>query len=357
MIQTAANETRLARVVDVFERYPDRNNLARVLGRLAPRVVIIDGEDLELAVRCAGAVRQQVPEAALIGVSTYDDTFDTLRQIIPVTVPYPPNIELLGEALSVAVHRGEARYVENLIAFLPAKGGVGASTIALNTAAAMASSGKKTVLMDADLRSGALSLMLNCLPCGSMQKALEGAADEETFNWKPYITHAHDVDFVLSARVPVVPPPTWAHYHVLIQSAVARYDTVLADLPELVNPGTVEIVKSARYVMVVATQEVLPLKMAERRMSELMEWGVPPDRIKLLVNRWHKKEIGKEEIEKFVRRPVYATFANDFQTVRRAMMDGAPVAASTGLGHDYQAFVQALNGVKVSSGWLSKLRG
>ena len=71
-----------------------------------------------------------------------------------------------------------------------------------------------------------------------MQKALEGAADEETFNWKPYLTHAHDVDFVLSARVPVVPPPTWAHYHVLIQSAVARYDTVLADLPELVNPGT-----------------------------------------------------------------------------------------------------------------------
>jgi Flp pilus assembly CpaE family ATPase len=133
---------------------------------------------------------------------------------------------------------------------------------------------------------------------------------------------------------------------------------VLADLPELVNPATVEIVRSASHVMVVTTQEVLTLKMAERRMRELIDWGVPEDRIKILANRWQRKEISKEEIEKFLRRPVYATFENDFPAVRRATLDGGPVSASCGLGNSFHAFAQRLSGAKAASGgWLSRLRG
>jgi Flp pilus assembly CpaE family ATPase len=142
-----------------------------------------------------------------------------------------------------------------------------------------------------------------------------------------------------------------------VQSSLALYDMVLADLPELVNPATAEIVRSARYIMMVTTQEVLPLKMVERRMRELIEWGVPRDRIKILVNRWHRKEINQQEIEKFLKQPVYATFANDFPTVRRATMDGGPVSGSSGLGGSFQAFAQKLSGAKVSTGWLAKLRG
>jgi pilus assembly protein CpaE len=327
------------------------------LSRFGPGVVIVDGDDLELALGCAGTVRREAPEAAIIGVNATRDRYGPLRQGIPVTIPYPPDVELLSDGLSVAVHRGDTRQVDKLIAFLPSKAGAGSSTIALNTAAAMAAMGKRTLLIDADMRSGVLSFMLNCNSVNSLQKALEAISDQESLNWKSYVTRVHDIDFLLSARTAPSAPPTWAHYYALVQSSLALYDMVLADLPELVNPATAEIVRSARYIMMVTTQEVLPLKMVERRMRELIEWGVPRDRIKILVNRWHRKEINQQEIEKFLKQPVYATFANDFPTVRRATMDGGPVSGSSGLGGSFQAFAQKLSGAKVSTGWLAKLRG
>jgi Mrp family chromosome partitioning ATPase len=355
VIQAAADETRLIRVVDSFGRYPDGNSIARALARFSPALAIVDGEDFELALTCAGTVRREAPQVAILGVNATRELYGPLTQAIPVTIPYPPDVELLAEAVSETVHRGVTPFVEKLLAFLPAKAGAGASTIALNTASAMASLGKRTLLMDTDLRSGVLSFRLNCIPIGSIQKALEASADEVTMAWKNYITRAHEVDFLLSSRVAPASPPNWAHYYTLIQASIDRYDLVLADLPELVNPATAEIVRSARYVMVVTTQEVLSLKMAERRTHELIEWCVPEDRIKILVNRWHRKEISKAEIEKFLKRPVYATFDNDFPAARKATMDGAPVAATSGLGSSFRAFAQKLTGVK-TAGWLAKLR-
>ena len=120
---------------------------------------------------------------------------------------------------------------------------------------------------------------------------------------------------------------------------------MLVDLPELDNPATVEIVQSARHVLVVhhPGEAVLPLKMAERRERDLIECGVPAERIKFLVNRWHKQENQqREEIESFLKRPVFASFPNDFPAVRRATMAGAPVAPSSSLGQSFQTFVQKL---------------
>jgi Mrp family chromosome partitioning ATPase len=334
VIQSAADDTRLVRIVDSFEHYPDGNSLTRILSRFGPAVVIVDGQDLELGLASAATVRRQSPGAAILGVNASRDRYGPLRESIPVTIPYPPDVELLSDGLSVAVHKGETRHIQNLIAFLPAKAGAGSSTVAFNTAAAMAAAGRRVLLIDADLRSGVLSFMLSCLPVSSMQLALEAVSEEETLTWSTYCTRAHD-----------------------IESATARYDTVLVDLPELVNPATVEVVKSACHVMVVTTQEVLCLKMAQRRERELVEWGVPDDRVKVLVNRWHKQEINKEEIEKFLKRPVFTTFPNDFPGVRKATLAGAPVAPSSSLGQSFQAFVQKLSGAKVQTGWLAKLRG
>ena len=356
VIQSAADDTRLVRIDDSFEHYPDGNSLTRILSRFAPAVVIVDGQDLELGLASAATVRRQSPGAAILGVNASRDRYGPLRESIPITIPYPPDVELLSDGLSIAVHKGETRHIQNLIAFLPAKAGAGSSTVAFNTAAAMAAAGRRVLLIDADLRSGVLSFMLSCLPIGSMQKALEAISEEEALTWSTYCTRAHDIDFLLSGRTVMSPPPTWAHYYALLQSATARYDTVLVDLPELVNPATVEVVKSACHVMVVATQEVLCLKMAQRRERELVEWGVPDDRVKILVNRWHKQEIDKEGIEKFLKRPVFTTFPNDFPGVRKATLAGAPVAPSSSLGQSFQAFVQKLSGAKVQTGWLAKLR-
>ena len=51
--------------------------------------------------------------------------------------------------------------------------------------------------------------------------------------------------------------------------AKARYDVIVADLPEVINGATQEFVQRARNVYLVATQELIPLKLASRRLEEL----------------------------------------------------------------------------------------
>ncbi len=96
--------------------------------------------------------------------------------------------------------------------------------------------------------------------------------------------------------------------------------------------------------------------MAERRMKELRNWGVPEERLKILVNRWHKHEIRREEIEAFLSRPVFATLENDFPAVRAATLAGQPVSPSSSLGKEFRSFVYKLSPEKEPSGWFKKLR-
>ena len=116
--------------------------------------------------------------------------------------------------------------------------------------------------------------------------------------------------------------------------------------------------RSASSVLLVSTQEVLALKLAEQRRRELDEWKVPSDRLRVLLNRWHKAELGTKDVEQFLGHPVMAAFPNDYPAVRRATMEGRPVPVNTDLGRAFHHFAGQLTGDSHASGnWLDRLRG
>jgi Flp pilus assembly CpaE family ATPase len=325
----------------ILDSYPGSHELTRWLTTVQPDLLLIDLADHETAVKCANTTAAHSPHTAVIGVGERRGE----SSLILASIPYPPQPEDLLKAVDQAVHRVRSTVESNLLAFQPAKAGSGSSTIALNTAMALARYRRRVLVLEADLRSGVMSIMLNLNPGHSIQEVLRSRDEMDLFRVRAALVPAHGVDFLLSNRASGGKMPEWEDYFRLLETVKSKYDDILVDLPELVNPGTREIVQRSRMVFSVVTQELLPLKLAERRREELMNWSVPEERIQVLVNRWHKGQHTAEQISKQIGLPVKQVFPNEYTNVRSALEAGGPVPSSSPLGEAFDEFASELAGI------------
>jgi pilus assembly protein CpaE len=353
-LQSAAVNTNQILVMRSLERYPERAEIFRIARSLYPEAVILDEFEPTDSLACVHAIREAMPAAAIVGVSAHGRPDSG-------SLPYPPPPGLLVPALEQAIRGVRGEVQQNLFAFLPAKAGVGASTIVLNTAWALANNlSKRVLLIEGDLRSGVISVMLGLKPAGSIQRLL--AADEEidSFRLSRYVTSHENLDMLLTTRESSVEKPGWEDYYRLLDLVNDKYDFVLADLPELINPATREVVRRANKVFNVCTPELLAIRLAEQRCQDLAEWEVPDSRVNLLLNRWTKNELNSEEIAEAVQRSVDHVFPNDYFAVRASMTESRCVAPNSPLGKSIAEFAARLggkpSGARPSTGGLSRLR-
>jgi pilus assembly protein CpaE len=355
ILQSSAVHTDKILVMRLVESYPDRAEVFRIARSLYPEVVILDEFEPTDTVACVHAIREAMPAAAIVGISPHP-------QGNSASLPYPPNPELLVSAIEKAICAVRGEVQENLFAFLPAKAGVGASTIALNTAWALVNGhGKKVLLIEGDLRSGVVSIMLGISPAGSIQQLLASEEEVDGFQLSRYITKYDGLDMLLTTRTSSVEKPGWEKYYRLLDLVHGKYDFVLTDLPELINPATREVVRRANRVFNVCTPELLAVKLAERRCQDLSEWEVPDGRVHILLNRWTKNELNSDEIAEAVQRSVDHVFPNDYAAVRSAMTESRCVAPGTPLGRSIAEFAGRLcgkssSGARPSSNGISRLR-
>jgi pilus assembly protein CpaE len=251
-----------------------------------------------------------------------------------------------------AIHKVRNAAQENLFAFLPAKAGSGASTVALNVAGYLTAAplSKKALVIDGDLHSGILAIALGVKHPYSVLDALENASHLDYSYWAKCVVGMGRLDALLSDPSRRENLPSWTNYHHLLDFAGARYDHILVDLPEVVNDATVEIVRRARRVFVVCTPETPSLKLAPQRCRELERRGVSSDKIGLLINRWHRGEPAAEAVGAQLNRHVSGIFGNDYMTVRNATRHNGFVNPESKLGKSFAAFARTMAGVPEPGG-------
>ncbi len=345
-MQEVSLEAKKLLLVRTYDRYVTAEDAARQFRTLAPTLVLLDLDDRAYALEMAAGIHAACPETAIIAFSaTTSEHFDVSETGIVSVVPFEVEAAELEQAVAVAVHQVKHVVNPQLISFLPAKAGSGCSFVVMNTAIALSRTYDKNVLViEGDLRSGVLSSALSCRRTGSIQQALMASHELDAFRWNRVVTQHAGVDWLLSDRTMPKTPPDWSHYFAAMQFAMPRYDCVLVDLPELVNPGTAEIVRSSGRVYVVSTQEMITLTLAQQRFVELASWGIPVDRIGVLVNRFENRIPTRADVERLLQHPVAAAFPNDYAACQKAISDGVPIGDETALGVAYAQFAAGLIG-------------
>ncbi len=345
-IERTALESRDVCIYKTMHAFPPPYEMTRLMNTFKPDLVFVELDPLEAALALARGVRLLSPGSAVIGYLYGGQEVDMQRVLeagVLEVLSSPLTADGMLQATERAVRKARPDLQDNLLAFLPAKAGSGATTIAVHTAGFLAKKFDQRVLVvEADLHSGLISVLLKIQAEYSILNALENAALLDGTLWSRIVARAHDLDLLLAPRPNRSAVLSWSKYHQLLQFVRGRYDAVVVDLPEVVNDATVEIVRRAKRVFIVTTPELPSLVLARQRCGALRSRGVPPQRIGIVVNRWKNFEIPTGEIERFLEEPVAAVFQNDYQCVRRAIQEGRLIGAKSELGKAFATFAEKL---------------
>ena len=118
-----------------------------------------------------------------------------------------------------------------IIAVTSVKGGTGKTTTVLNLAGVYSNMGKKVLVIDFDLYSAAISLMLNLEPTNDIYTLCEDLNNNRYEDFENYITKYNDTidiiagpkDIRMSSRV------NSRYIPIILSKAALKYDVVLID--------------------------------------------------------------------------------------------------------------------------------
>jgi pilus assembly protein CpaE len=326
--------------------------MVRLINSYAPEVVLIEFQDREDALKTEETLRIGCPKVALLGFAGNWQGEALLRapgRYIRVISP-SIGLEEFKEVLTSSVTQARTAVPDNVIAFIPAKAGSGASTVALNVTGALATKCvKSTILIESDLHSGPAGMYLNLNPEHSVVDALNQShiLDE---HWADLITPVQNFAILPACNIrgPVPQISSWA-YRRLITYTQHRYEYVVFDLPEVVNPATEPIVTSARTVYVVCTPEVPSLMLARKRTAALMERGVPEDRLQIVLNRYSKDGPEPSAIAEILGFPIAHLIPNDYKSLWQANLKRRLVDERSVAGMAFESFARSLCGQEVAN--------
>jgi pilus assembly protein CpaE len=254
-------------------------------------------------------------------------------------VPQPILEADLMSALEAALQRRQqlapasAKTAGMVITILRSCGGIGATTIATQTALALAQSAAKrqqrVALLDLDFQNGACALALDLDPGVTIEAVLQSPERlDAAFLESSMVRHASGLELLGAARnsVPFESmAPDLAES--LLRHAAHDRSHVVVELPVTDCRWTATVL-AASDLIVLVTQLTVPALRQARRKLDLLSAATAAE-VAVLVNRyerrWWRNQVRLSEAEQALGRPVDYMVANDYALVSEALNTGKPL--------------------------------
>jgi pilus assembly protein CpaE len=253
---------------------------------------------------------------------------------------------------------GEEAKLGRLCCFYGAKGGVGTTTIAINTAIALARRLKrKTALMDANLQFGDLRVFLDLgLDAGSIVNAIgEPDLDAELLRTL-LVSHHTGVDLMLAPPNPesadIVVERHRADQRALtnILGLMRRaYDYTLVDMAKSIDDFNLQLFDEADVIFVVMTADLSCLKNVRLVLETMDSLGYERSKVQLVLNRSNAYTgINVDNAESALGRKIDYQVINEYRGAISALNSGEPFMWSRPdgpLGQSVTAFAREMDAV------------
>jgi pilus assembly protein CpaE len=252
---------------------------------------------------------------------------DAMRAGVKECLAEPLTAQAVDEAVRrVLIGSIDAHPSGQLYAFVGAKGGVGTSTLAANTAVSLARVDEgATLLIDLHLVHGDAALFLGAEPRFSVLDALENAhrVDESFFSGLVEKTKA-GVHLLASSTRPLHPSMDPARTRSLLEFATRKYRYTVLDVPRT-DFSALDALDPATMILVITSQEVSALRSAAHT-AETLRQRYGAKRVKVVVNRFDKNSVvGAADIERVVGEPVKHLIPSDYRVAVEAVNTGKPI--------------------------------
>ncbi len=312
----------------------------RVLAdQLRPDLVILDSmcRDLE-DVPVLEYVSEQHPQTALILLcanQTPEFLINAMRVGVREVLGSPVAREVLLRSVERIEQRlglaAKPRVPGTVLAFIPCKGGSGATFLATNLGYQLAAENKKVLLVDLNLQFGdAVVFLHDERPASTLADVTRQIQRLDASFLAGHLVKVSPNYGVLAApedpgqAIEVTPE----HVDILLNVAVNHYDFVLLDLGRSLDAVTIKALDRASYVFPVMQLTLPFVRDAHRLLSALRSLGYAKEKIRLLVNRLEKSgQVNLADVERSLGLAVFKALPSAYEAVAAAINHGQPIAA------------------------------
>jgi pilus assembly protein CpaE len=298
VLQVLVDGTSVARTVHSCASFPmaGTDPVVRRIQSASPGVALVDipADNPTAAVHAIEVLHQDLPQCAIFAIGSMAQPqviVNAMRAGAREFIERPTTTTDLLEAfvrLSAAqrkVRRDEAR--GKVFTVVNAKGGSGATTIAVNLALALQSAHSNVGLVDiASL--GHAALHLNLKPAFSVADAIHNLHRLDSSLLESFMTrHAGGLQVLAGANTPAVLEPSTAEFARLFDMMVSYFRYVVVDASTRLDSGTRLVSNLSETVLLVAHTDVASLWSAARVLHYLADTG-SGERVRLVLNRFRK---------------------------------------------------------------------
>lgn len=333
--------------------YPPQQTLEIRLRQLQPDVLLLDlSTDIEKATELIRTLAAGRPPIPVVGLHTHNDSEVILHAVRQgasefLYAPFDPAIQAEAIARLQKLRQpdtGAVHEAGKVVVFSSTKPGAGASTIATQTAFALKrSTGKRILLADFDLTSGAISFYLKLAQHYSVVDLLHSQL--ELASWPNYTVTCGGVDILTAPERPYTGPIEPSRLQEILQSVRFLYDWILVDLPTIFHRTSLLALSEAEKSFLVSTMELPSLHLTRKAVGLLQQLGFGKDRFHILVNRVNKKDdLAGSDMSKLFDCPVHSTFPNDYFSLHRVITLGRPLTNDCELGKAVESLATKISG-------------
>ena len=311
----------------------------REVREAAPALLLMDlDEDPTLGIALAKHLVESAPEITVVAVgntATADLLLNAMRAGVAEFLPKPVTSEAMAELLSRVRGRVERSGGDSpteagqVLVFFSAKGGSGSTTAAINSAIELhRRTGRRTLLVDLETELGETSILLGMQPKFNFVDLIQNFHRMDQGLLASYIERHSSGVHLLSAPLQPDSVPTISEEQVrrVLSYLRGHYDYIVVDTSKSFGPSTLGAFEQADKVFLVATVDLPSLRNIQRALP-LVRRVTPAgdDQTHLVINRFDPAgEVTITDIEKSLQMPVYATLANDYESVISSINTSKP---------------------------------
>jgi Flp pilus assembly CpaE family ATPase len=321
---------------------------------------IVDFQDPAQALPVARLVSGR-PNVATVAVNCGSSSEEMLllmqagvRDVLPVFTTRDL-LQAANRALSLLGSVGEI--LGDVHAFVPAKAGCGATTIATN-AAGMASklSGDPTLLLDFDIQLGVTTFLLKASGAHTMMDAL-GLVDRlDTDLWPTLISRIGNLHLLGSGAGDFSRSFLPDQFRKLLDFAVRQYPVVAIDLPGTMEEYECEVLLRAKRILMVCTPDIGALHVARRKAQWFRDLHLA-DKVSVVANNLDGRgSVSVEDMERVIQLPVRYRLPSANKDMAKAVQKGTLLDSASALGRQIEKIAGDMMPGKTAAAKQSSMR-
>ncbi len=336
VLQVLVDGTSVARTVHTCASFPVAGSdpITRRVRSANPDVTMVDipADNTALALRAIELLHQEMPEAAIFAIGNLNQPqtiVNAMRAGAREFIERPTNTTDLLEAfvrLTTAQRRVRQEGPRGKVfSVINAKGGNGATTVAVNLALALQSAHGQTAMVDlAPL--GHAALHMNLKPVFNVADATRNLHRMDASLLESFMTrHSGGLQLLAGTNVPAAVDPSTAEFVRLFDMLVTHYRYVVVDASSRFDAASRLIASLSETVLLVACTDVASLWSAARVQQYLGEAG-SRERVRLVLNRFRKVPgFSESDAETAVGAKLIWRIPNQYFAVSGAIDRGTPV--------------------------------